>query len=161
MAHSCIHLLRSHKMLGKFKSGLIIAATFALLTSSVSWAGELDAKYRRTVMSALGSQFSAFVMVFTNKVDRPGELQMHADALAATSATVASLFPEGSEGGDALPLIWREPAKVDQASALLNEQLDALAAAVRSDNKADIAVAFKAAGKACKGCHERYKEEDD
>jgi len=148
-------------MRGKFKSGLMIAVTVALLTSSISWAGELDAKYRRTVMSALGSQFSAFVMVYTNKVDRPGELQMHADALAATSAAVASLFPEGSAGGDALPLIWREPNKVAQSSAMLNEQLVALAAAVRSDDKAEIAGAFKAAGKACKGCHERYKEEDD
>ena len=100
-------------------------------------------------------------MVFTNKVDRPGELQMHADALAATSATVVSLFPEGSEGGDALPLIWEEPDKVADASVALNEQLNALAAAVRSDNKAEIAGAFKAAGKACKGCHQRYKEEDD
>ena len=148
-------------MHGKFKSGVMIAATFVLLTSGVSWAGELDAKYRRTVMSSLGSQFSAFVMVFTNKVDRPGELQMHADALAATSGTVSSLFPEGSEGGDALPLIWREPGKVAKSSAMLKEQMDALAAAVRSDDKAAIAVAFKSAGKACKGCHERYKEEDD
>jgi len=148
-------------MRGKFKSGLMIAVTFALLTSSVSWAGENDAKYRRTVMSALGSEFSAFVMVYTNKVDRPGQLQPLADALAATSATVDSLFPAGSEGGKALPLIWEEPGQVAEAAAELNEQLDALAAAVRSDDKAEIAGAFKAAGKACKGCHQRYKEEDD
>jgi len=148
-------------MHGKFKSGLIIAAMLALLTSSLSWAGENDAKYRRTVMSALGSEFSAFVMVYTNKVDRPGQLQPLADALAATSATVGSLFPAGSEGGKALPLIWEEPDQVAEAAATLNEQLDALAAAVSSDNKAEIAGAFKAAGKACKGCHQRYKEEDD
>jgi cytochrome c556 len=148
-------------MRGKLKSGLMIAITSALLTSSLSWAGEDDAKYRRTVMAALGSEFSAFVMVFTNKVDRPGQLQLHADALAATSATVGSLFPAGSEGGKALPLIWEEPDQVAESAAALNEQLEALAAAVRSDNKAEIAGAFKAAGKACKGCHQRYKEEDD
>jgi cytochrome c556 len=148
-------------MRGKFKSGLMIAATIALLTTSLSWADENDAKYRRTVMSALGSEFSAFVMVYTNKVDRPGQLQPLADALAATSATVHSLFPAGSEGGKALPLIWEEPGQVAEAATELNEQLDALAAAVRSDDKAEIAGAFKAAGKACKGCHQRYKEEDD
>ena len=145
----------------------ISVALVALVISFSAWAGGHDsdlsnaAKYRHTVMEALGSQFSAFVMVFTNRVDHPEDLQPHADALAATAATVSNLFGEGSEGGDALPIIWEEPDKVAEASAELEKQTAALAAAVRSGDKAATAQAFKGAGQACKGCHERYKEEDD
>jgi len=100
-------------------------------------------------------------MVFTNRVDRPDDMKVHAQALATTAALTAGLFPSGSEGGQALPLIWEEPDEFKAASLDLAEKTAALAKATEDGNKAAIAKAFKEAGASCKACHERYKEEDE
>ena len=41
-----------------------------------------EAKYRHTVMEAMGSQFGAMALILTNRVNRPEELVVHAVALA-------------------------------------------------------------------------------
>lgn len=119
------------------------------------------AKYRHTVMETLGSQFAAISAVFTGRVDKPDDLAIHARALAATASTISGLFDPGSEGGHALPLIWEEPDQVAAAAETAASSAAELAAAIESGNRADIVKAFKNAGDGCKGCHERYKEEDD
>ena len=50
-----------------------------------------------------------------------------AEALAVTSTQTATLFPEGSEGGKALPIIWEEPDKFAEAAKLMEETSRALA----------------------------------
>jgi cytochrome c556 len=154
------------------KFAVLVLSSLCLLVNGTAYAagdgdnhdhGETSdaAKYRHTVMEAMGSHFAAVALIFTGRVDSPDDLPVHADALAATAATVGGLFPAGSEGGDALPLIWNEPDKVAQAAQEAAETTAALASAIKAGNKGDIAKAFKAAGSSCKGCHESYKEEDD
>jgi cytochrome c556 len=120
-----------------------------------------EARYRHTVMEAMGSSFGALALIMTNRVERPEQLATHAKALAETTSIVGTLFPPGSEGGDALPLIWQEPEKVAAAAKKAAEATAALAAAAESGDRAALAKAFKAAGESCKGCHESYKAEDD
>ena len=88
-------------------------------------------------------------------------MEAHARAMAESAKLVEGLFPEGSEGSDALPLIWEEPEKVAEASRKNAVAAAALAAAAASGDRKAIAQAFKDAGAGCKGCHERYKAEDD
>ena len=143
---------------------ICIAAATLLLVSQAGYAEDdesYEAKYRQTVMAAMGSSFGAIAYIFTNRVDRPDQLQANADALAASASLTATLFPAGSEGGDALPLIWEEPEQLAEASQKAADATAALAAAAASGDKAAVAKAFKAAGETCKNCHERYKEEDD
>ena len=123
--------------------------------------GNADARYRQTVMDAIGSSFGALAMIVTNRVQQPEQLAVHASALAASASVIPSLFPEGSEGGDALPLIWEEPEQVREAAEKSVAATAALAEAAASGDRAAIAKAFKSAGETCKGCHKRYKEEDD
>jgi len=120
-----------------------------------------EARYRHTVMEAIGYSFGALALVFTNRVDRPDQLAVHAEALATSASLVETLFPEGSQGGDALPIIWDEPEKVAAAARETADATAALAEAAKGGDRAAIAKAFKAAGDSCKGCHEQYKEEDD
>ena len=152
------------------KTSVLVLSGLSLLVSFSAFAdgeghdhGDTSeaAKYRHTVMEAMGNHFAAVALIFTGRVDMPDDLQVHADALAATTATVGGLFAAGSEGGDALPLIWEEPDKVAAASQDAAETSAALATAIKGGNKGEIAKAFKAAGGSCKGCHESYKEEDD
>lgn len=119
-----------------------------------------DIKYRQDVMAAMGNHFAAVAAIFTGRVDRPGQLQAHAEALAATAAMTASLFPEGSEGGAVLPVLWDEPERVAQASEEVAAATAALAAAAAGGDRAALAQAFRSAGESCKACHDRYQAED-
>jgi cytochrome c556 len=120
-----------------------------------------EARYRHSVMEAMGSSFGALALIMTNRVQRPDQLATQAKALAISASVTPTLFPAGSEGGDALPLIWQEQEKVAEAAQRAVDATAALAAAAEAGDKAALSKAFKAAGESCKGCHERYKAEDE
>jgi len=120
-----------------------------------------EARYRHSVMEAMGSSFGALALIMTNRVARPDQLATQAKALAISASVTPTLFPAGSEGGDALPLIWQEQDKVAEAAQRAVDATAALAAAAETGDRAALSKAFKAAGESCKGCHERYKAEDD
>lgn len=118
------------------------------------------AEYRHEVMETLGTNVAALVKVLTNKVDAPGHLQIQADSLSHLAKLIVDLFPEGSQGGHALPLIWEEPDQVKEAANAAAEATAALFTAAKSGDRSATMKAFRGVGESCKGCHERYKEED-
>jgi cytochrome c556 len=120
-----------------------------------------EVRYRHAVMEAMSNQFEAMALIFQGKVERPDALQVHAKVLAELATLIGGLFPENSKGAKALPILWDEPAKVAEASMLMAEAAVTLAEVAAGSNKAEIGKAFKAAGDACKSCHERYKEADE
>ena len=145
---------------------LPLILTAGLLTNPVYADGDHEhdsneVKYRHSVMEAMGYQFGSLAMIFTKRVDQPANLKVHAEALAATAAITGTLFPAGSEGGEALPIIWEEPDKFAAAIDELEQSTAALADAAAGDDPQALAAAFKTAGASCKGCHERYKEEEE
>ena len=141
---------------------LLLAATaLPLLASAHEGQKNPEVRYRHWVMEAMSNDFAAMAMLFKNEVSRPGDMAVLARSLADSASLIAGLFPEGSEGAAALPLIWEEPDRVSEASKKSADTAAALAVAAEGGNRAEIAKAFKAAGDACKACHERYKSEDD
>jgi len=152
-----------------FKSILSLTCAAAMLAAMpYAYADEGDhehendeARYRHSVMEAMGSSFGALALILTNRVARPDQLATQAKALAISASMAPTLFPEGSEGGDALPLIWKEQDKVAEAAKRAVDATAALAAAAEAGDRAALTKAFKAAGESCKGCHERYKAEED
>jgi cytochrome c556 len=120
-----------------------------------------EIRYRHAVMEAMSNQVEAMALILQGKVERADEMQVSARALAESATLVSGLFPENSKGADALPLIWEEPEKVAAAAKRSVEATIALAAAAESGAKGEIAKAFKGVADACKGCHERYKAEDE
>ncbi|MBT8422770.1 MAG: cytochrome c [Gammaproteobacteria bacterium] len=120
-----------------------------------------EVRYRHFVMESMSNDFAAMAMIFKNEVDRPDEMQVLARSLAESASLIAGLFPAGSEGASALPLIWEEPERVQEASRESAATAAALAEAAAGDDRAALGKAFAAAGAACKGCHERYKAEDE
>lgn len=69
------------------------------------------------------------------------------------------MFPKGSDTGDskALPAVWSDPAGFAAASKAANEAYDKLAVAGGSGDYAAMATAFGDVGKACGGCHTKYR----
>jgi len=137
----------------------------ALALPMVAWTHENqknpEIRYRHAVMEAMSNQVAAMALILQGKVDRADEMQVNARALAEAATLVGGLFPEDSKGADALPLIWEEPAKVATAAQAAAEATAAFAEIAASGSKAEIAKGFKAVADACKGCHERYKAEED
>jgi len=82
------------------KTVLIIAALVASAAAVQAQEPEDYIKYRQAVMEAIGGHSGAASQIVRGKVSPEGALAMHADALAALNADLASLFPEGSDFGE-------------------------------------------------------------
>ena len=120
-----------------------------------------EVRYRHFIMESMSNDFAAMAMIFKNEVQRPEELQVLARSLAESASLIEGLFPVGSEGASALPLIWEEPEQVREASRESAATAAALAEAAATGDRGAIGKAFAQAGASCKGCHERYKAEDE
>ena len=71
-----------------------------------------------------------------------------------------SLFPEGSEGGEAAPAIWEDR---DGFNAALREWRDATNAAIAADPQTldDAKAAIGPVFNTCKNCHDSYRIEEE
>lgn len=121
-------------------------------------------KYRVSIMTTLRGHIGAASMIVRGLVDDRGQLQHHADGLANGVTEMAHLFPPGSAVGDseALPAIWEEPEQfadaVEKAQAATAHFQQVIADG--GDDEA-IGAAFRDVGLACRGCHDRYRVDQD
>ena len=130
--------------------GLWMAATASL-------ADEGAADYRHHSMEAVGGHMMAMVDILKQKVPHQQHMGLHANAMADLADIAGSLFPEGSEGGDALPAIWENPEDFAERVQAFKNAAAELKGAVQSGG--DIGAAFQTLGGACKGCHDDYRAE--
>lgn len=141
-----------------FLSGLVFLPTaFADSTPD-------DAKdYRVAVMTTLRGHISAASMRVRGLVDDHGFLQKHADGLANGAAELKYVFPKGSnvDDSEALPLIWEQPEEFAAAIDKAVKATTAFKEAVAGGNDEAIGMAFKEVGAACRGCHDRFRVDED
>lgn len=150
-------------------SGIAITALVAVFAvgSSMTAIAETSAEdakdYRQAMMHAMGGHMSAISMNVRGLVEDHGFMAEHAEALAHAAAELEYIFPAGSDVDDseALPAIWDEPdafagviADAEQATAAFSE-------AAASGDKEAIDAAFREVASACKGCHDRFRMDDD
>jgi cytochrome c556 len=69
--------------------------------------------------------------------------------------------PEAEIETQAKPEIWERPAEFKAGQAAMAEQAAKLVQVVAGDDVAAIRAQTQALGKACKSCHDRFREEDD
>jgi cytochrome c556 len=84
-------------------------------------------------------------------------MSLHANAMADLAGITGTLFPEGSQGGDALPEIWSNPEDFAAKVAAFETAASGLQAAVSSGEP--VGPAFQKLGQSCKGCHDDYRAE--
>ncbi len=120
-------------------------------------------KYRHAVMSAMAAHVGAFSLILTGRVSQPDHLLAHAAGLASSSAMTGALFPPGSGDGDteALPLIWSEPEDFASKVKAVEQSTAQLLESARAGDRAAMVKGLKDVGDACKGCHERFRKEED
>lgn len=135
---------------------LITFLVAGLLAASAA-ADEGAAEYREHTMEAVGGHMQAMVDIIRQKVPHTSHISLHANAMADLAGIAPSLFPAGSEGGDALPEIWSNPDDFAERLSAFEEAAVGLKAAV--DAGEPIGPAFQKVGQACKGCHDNYRAE--
>jgi cytochrome c556 len=69
--------------------------------------------------------------------------------------------PESEIETQAKPLIWKQPAEFKAGQAALSEEAAKLAKVAAGSDTAAIKAQWQSLGKTCKGCHDKYREEDD
>lgn len=131
-----------------------VALTLAAICASAS-EGEVD--YRQNTMAAIGGHTGAIADIVRQKVPHTSHLASHANALADLADIAATLFPEGSEGGDSLPAIWENNEDFQTKLAAFKEAADNLKAAAASGDAGQVGGALQSVGQACKGCHDDYR----
>ncbi|MEA3413780.1 MAG: cytochrome c, partial [Pseudomonadota bacterium] len=95
--------------------------------------------------------------------DRDDDLKSFATALTATTGDIPSMFPEGSDFGetDALEKIWEDWDAFEKAAKKADSEADALLKASESGDAKAVQKAFKDMSEACKGCHKKFRAEEE
>jgi len=132
----------------------LMASTIAAMPAA---GAEGAAEYREHVMESIGGHMQASADILQQKVDHQDHLRLHVNALTDMAGIARTLFPEGSEGGDALPAIWEDPDDFSNRLTALEEAAAELKTAMNDGG--DIGPAFQKVGQACKGCHDNYRDE--
>jgi len=145
------------------KNIVVAAALLALTGAAQAEEPEHYIKYRQAVMKAIGGHSGAASQIVRGKVSPEGALALHANALAALSADLTGLFPEGSDFGEteAKEEIWNDWAAFEKVAADAKSATAAFAAAVAGGDPDAINAAYRDVGEACKGCHKQFRQKDD
>lgn len=121
-------------------------------------AGEI--KYRQSIMKSMGGHMGAIAGILKQETGNNAHLQMHSEAIMTLANITGTIFPKGSDFGEteALPAIWEKPADFAAAVKMLQDAANTLGAATMSGDMAATGAAFGGLGKACKNCHENFRE---
>ncbi|MGE0667602.1 MAG: cytochrome c [Sphingomonadales bacterium] len=120
-------------------------------------------KYRHALMDVVGSHTQSFFAILQGKVSHPEDMSWHADSLAEASKRVKGAFAQSTAGSgvktEAKDAIWAAGSEFPKLAGDLEKAAASLSAAVKAKDQAAIGAAAKAVGAACKGCHDKFKEE--
>lgn len=133
-----------------------LAAVVLLCLSVV--ADEDQVEYRQEIMSAIGGTMGAIGKILKQEVDRGDDIAPLAAALDELATTAQGVFPEGSEGGDALSVIWEQPEEFSQRLTALKTATAAFREAAASGDVSQIGQAVREVGLSCRGCHQNFRE---
>ena len=136
----------------------LLSTAFLIIFNIQVFADEADVEYRQDIMSAIGSTMGSIGKILKGEVSRPDDLAQLAVVLDELSGTVDGLFPEGSEGGDALPEIWENPEDVAAKVSAFQEATAGFREAATTGDMAQVGQAIGSVGRTCKGCHDEYRD---
>ena len=148
----------------KLKQVILAAITPALVAGTgIAYAQfkkpEDAIKYRQSAYTVMANSFGKIGAVVK------GEAPFNKDEVAKNAAVVAMLstlpwqaFGPGTEGGNALSVVWSDNAKFKAAGEKMQLAVANLNTAAQSGDQEAIKKAFGAAGASCKGCHDDFKK---
>lgn len=139
-------------VIGALAAGALVGAT------TIAFAQADIIKQRQDNRKATGPLMKGI----KDAIDAKGDAKIvvtNAAKLKELEAAFDKMFPAGSDKGDtkALPTVWSDSAGFAAASKAADVAYDKLAVAGGSGDWAQIQAAFGDTGKACGGCHTKYR----
>lgn len=140
--------------------------TLALLASLAAFAGSAAAAHLADDPGP-GKQRQAGMIKSRKLLDRvkkaadSGDVKSEAaaaDELAAWAKTLPTLFPAGSQSGDARSNIWTDPTGFAQKAESFDDATAKLAELVNAGDSAGAATQVSEVKQACGTCHAGYKK---
>jgi len=123
------------------------------------------AKYRHNQMEIVGKHNKALRQLVNGEVDVPGELLLHAEALAALSKDIPRLFPAGTGPdqkvkSDSKAAIWKDWDKFVAESNKAAQETTKLVEVVKAGDMKAIGEQLNVVGKSCGSWHDLFRVED-
>ena len=121
-------------------------------------------KYRQAVMKAIGGHTASIASVVKGETSYGAHVANHARGIKDMSLIVQDVFPPES-GPDsfkdtrALPKIWAEPAKFQEAVTAFQSAAAKFAEVAEGGDMAAIGAALGELGKSCGDCHKPFRAE--
>ena len=148
----------------KFRPSLAVAA-LALVTALPAAAQfqkpEDAVKYRQSAMFVMANHVGRIGAMANGRVPYDAaQATANAEIVATLSRLPFVGFVEGTastEKGRASSKIWSERAKFDDAAKRMQDEVAKLVTAARTNNLDNVKAAFGEVGKACKACHDEYR----
>ena len=140
-----------------------LAGLGAAMPAAAQFAKPEDAiKYRQSAFTVMATHFGRIGAVVQGKAPYDAKTTAeNANIAMVMSPLPFTAFGEGTDKGGntkAKPEIWKEMDKFQAAAKEMQAQMAKLDAAAKSGNLDAIKVAFGETGKACKACHDNYRE---
>jgi len=134
----------------------------ALGTTAAQADAEGVYKYREAVMKAIGGHMGSMVNSLKGQVFTEN-LGVHATAMSSLADIAPHIFPADSvvAESEALPGIWEKPDEFKSRMDDFVKAAKAMEKAVATGEMAAMGGGLKNLGKACKGCHDDFREEHE
>jgi len=146
------------------KIALLLTLTGVITTSALAADFKSIIVHRQGIYDVMAGHMKVLKSILFMGNDNIASVNYHAKAILEAAKHHGKAFPKGSDKGKthALPAIWEKPEEFKKAGQKLGKELQNFIEASEMADKEDLKElqgAFKKVGGACKGCHEKFREE--
>ena len=144
-------------------TGAALLGCAIALPAAAQFAKPEDAiKYRKAGMTVMAAHFGRVAAMANGRIPFDAKVAAeNADVATYMSKLPFAGFVEGTDKGEtkAEPKIWAEKDKFSAAATTMQEAMAKLDVAAKGGNLDTIKAAVGETGKACKACHDSYRQE--
>lgn len=119
-------------------------------------------EYRQAAFELMGVHFKRLNTMAQGKAAYDAKaIEENMAVIAVVSRLPFTAFVPGSDkvkGTEALPEVWSQPAKFQEAADKFQGEVAKLQTAVKGGKPEDVKVAAGAVGQSCKACHDTFKQ---
>ncbi len=143
----------------------LIALSLTACSRNPDTPGGRAADARHESFEKIGDAFKVIADQLAAKSSDIAAIRSAAGTINALAPKIETWFPIGSSPADglktdALQTVWTKPDEFKQAAAKLVAEAGKFHALAEAGNTGALGVGMKALGGACKGCHDKFREEE-
>lgn len=143
----------------------LIALSLAACSRNPDTPGGRAADARHESFEEMGDAFKVIADEIAAKSSDIAAIRSAAGTINALAPKVETWFPAGSGPADgikthALQTVWTKPDEFKQAAAKLVVESGKFHALAQAGNMAALGEGMKTLGSTCKGCHDKFREEE-